>query len=157
VLCKHAAAALYGVGARLDSAPEMLFLLRGVDHLDLISQAVDRANLDSALTSGKSGPLASEDLSELFGIDIEAASDESQVRPPAAGSARRSKAARSTPKTTKATDNVKRTTRSGRHSEGAASVGVKRAVKKKAASRKTAAAQSTRRQENGKPKPRKKK
>ena len=32
-MCKHVAAVLYGVGARLDSEPEMLFLLRGVDHL----------------------------------------------------------------------------------------------------------------------------
>jgi uncharacterized Zn finger protein len=36
-MCKHIAAALYGVGARLDSSPELLFLLRGVDHLELIA------------------------------------------------------------------------------------------------------------------------
>lgn len=152
VLCKHAAAALYGVGARLDSAPEMLFLLRGVDHLDLISQAVDRANLDAAFASSNGGPLASEDLGELFGIEIEAPDDESRARPSAAGSTRRSK-----PNTTKAAGNAKRTTRSGGQREGTASIGVKRAAKKKAAPQKTAAAQSSRRQENGKTSPRKKK
>ncbi len=157
VLCKHAAAALYGVGARLDSAPEMLFLLRGVDHLDLISQAVDGANLDAALACGKSGPLAGEDLGELFGIEMEAPDDESQVQRPAAPRARRLKTARSKPNTTKAMDHARRTTRSGRQHEGTVSVGVKRAVKKKAASQTTAAAKSTRRTENGKPKPRKKK
>ena len=31
---------LYGVGRRLDDAPELLFTLRGVDHLALIDQAV---------------------------------------------------------------------------------------------------------------------
>jgi len=38
-LCKHVAASLYGVGARLDQKPELLFLLRGVDAADLISRA----------------------------------------------------------------------------------------------------------------------
>src|SRR5688572_11664241 len=33
-LCKHVAATLYGVGARLDAAPELLFALRGVDHME---------------------------------------------------------------------------------------------------------------------------
>ena len=32
-MCKHVAAVLYGVGARLDHQPELLFLLRKVDHL----------------------------------------------------------------------------------------------------------------------------
>ena len=49
VLCKHVSAVLYGVGARLDTDPEMLFRLRNVDHLELIRQAVDDANLDVAL------------------------------------------------------------------------------------------------------------
>ena len=40
-VCKHVAAVLYGVGARLDRQPELLFLLRGVDHLDLIGAAAD--------------------------------------------------------------------------------------------------------------------
>ena len=157
VLCKHAAAALYGVGARLDSAPEMLFLLRGVDHLDLISQAVDGANLDAAFASGKNGPLASTDLGELFGIDIEAPGDESQTKPASATRARRLKAARSKPATAKTTDHAKRITRRGMSRDGTASGGVKRSAKKKAASPKTAAAKSTRRQENAKPKPRNKK
>ncbi len=48
-LCKHAAAALYGVGARLDASPELLFTLRGVDHLELISQATEAGNVSRAL------------------------------------------------------------------------------------------------------------
>ena len=30
-MCKHVAAVLYGVGARLDASPELLFTLRGLD------------------------------------------------------------------------------------------------------------------------------
>jgi len=37
-MCKHVAAVLYGVGARLDQKPELLFVLRGVDHQELVSQ-----------------------------------------------------------------------------------------------------------------------
>ena len=38
-MCRHAAAALYGVGSRLDAAPELLFLLRGVDEAKLLADA----------------------------------------------------------------------------------------------------------------------
>ena len=70
-LCKHAAAVLYGVGSRLDEEPELLFTLRGVDHLELISQAVSGGNLDQALSGGEGQSLAEEDLGALFGIDLE--------------------------------------------------------------------------------------
>jgi uncharacterized Zn finger protein len=38
-MCKHVAAVLYGIGARLDEQPDLLFALRKVDQQDLISQA----------------------------------------------------------------------------------------------------------------------
>ena len=37
-MCKHVAAVLYGVGARLDAEPELLFTLRGVDPAELIAR-----------------------------------------------------------------------------------------------------------------------
>ena len=40
VMCKHVAAVLFGVGARLDQAPELLFRLRGVDHEELVQAEV---------------------------------------------------------------------------------------------------------------------
>jgi uncharacterized Zn finger protein len=157
-LCKHAAAALYGVGARLDGAPEMLFLLRGVDHLDLISQAVDGANLDAALASGEKGKLVGEDLGKLFGIEMETRGDEeSQAKRPAAPRVRRPKTARSKAAVTKPSNHAKRTTRSAGQCKETASVGAKRSAKKKAAGLKTAAAKSTRHQKDNKPKSRKKK
>jgi uncharacterized Zn finger protein len=70
-MCKHLAAVLYGIGARLDAAPELLFTLRGVDHLELISQAVAVENLEKALGSQTGAPLAGADLGEMFGIELD--------------------------------------------------------------------------------------
>lgn len=71
-LCKHLAAVLYGIGARLDTQPELLFKLRGVDHNDLVS-AVDPATAlgGSAKPSGRRRTLDSAALGDVFGIDLE--------------------------------------------------------------------------------------
>jgi uncharacterized Zn finger protein len=69
-MCKHCAAVLYGVGARLDTAPELLFTLRGVDHTELIGQAVSAKNLDRSLQGQTESALPSGDLGEIFGIDL---------------------------------------------------------------------------------------
>jgi len=37
-MCKHIAATLYGIGARLDAEPHLLFGLRKVDAKELIAQ-----------------------------------------------------------------------------------------------------------------------
>jgi uncharacterized Zn finger protein len=69
-MCKHCAAVLYAVGARLDSAPEVLFLLRGVDHTELIGQAVSAENLDRSLGTATETAPPTGDLAEMFGIDL---------------------------------------------------------------------------------------
>lgn len=69
-MCKHVAATLYGVGSRLDNEPELLFLLRQVDHLELITHASVPAKLDKA-KSGKGKALETTDLGAMFGIEIE--------------------------------------------------------------------------------------
>jgi hypothetical protein len=71
-MCKHVAAVLYGVGARLDERPELLFKLRKVHEKDLIAKA------GSGLPLSRSGPsaekvLATDGLSELFGLEMGAA------------------------------------------------------------------------------------
>jgi uncharacterized Zn finger protein len=71
VMCKHVAATLYGVGARLDERPDLLFRLRAVDENDLV------ADIGEALPASKAAPEASrvlqtEDMAALFGIDIAA-------------------------------------------------------------------------------------
>lgn len=68
-LCKHLAAVLYGVGARLDQQPELLFRLRGVDHQELITADLDPTRV--AEGAGKGRRLATEDLSAVFGIDLD--------------------------------------------------------------------------------------
>jgi uncharacterized Zn finger protein len=73
-LCKHVAATLYGVGTRLDAAPELLFTLRDVDHVELISQAIAADNLDRTLGTGNETALSGKDLGEIFGIDLAAGS-----------------------------------------------------------------------------------
>jgi uncharacterized Zn finger protein len=64
-MCKHIAAVLYGVGARLDHSPQMLFLLRGVDYAELIDSNIDLLQKPSTKRQVKG------DLSSIFGIDLE--------------------------------------------------------------------------------------
>lgn len=70
VMCKHVAAVLYGAGARLDHQPDLLFKLRDVDHLELVSQAMNEANIGSAIQGAASPSLGDANLEELFGIDL---------------------------------------------------------------------------------------
>ena len=68
-MCKHVAAVFYGVGARLDRQPELLFKLRCVDARDLVARA------GAGLPLTKKGPAAAkvlEDskLAEVFGIEL---------------------------------------------------------------------------------------
>ena len=68
-MCKHVAAVLYGVGARLDHQPELLFRLRAVDETDLVAQA--GAGLKLATRPPGSGRmLRTDDVAALFGLDI---------------------------------------------------------------------------------------
>lgn len=70
-MCKHVAAVMYGVGAKLDQSPELLFTLRNVDHLELITQAVSDDNLDRALTGDLEDSLQADDLGQIFGIELD--------------------------------------------------------------------------------------
>ncbi len=67
-MCKHVAAALYGVGTRLDSEPELLFRLRHADPLELIRQA---GSLPAMAPAAAPSAWDGADLSALFGIDVE--------------------------------------------------------------------------------------
>ena len=69
-MCKHVAAVLYGVGARLDQQPELLFQLRRVDPKDLIAQA------SAGLPKKRQGPAAGKvlddaQLADVFGIELD--------------------------------------------------------------------------------------
>jgi hypothetical protein len=73
-MCKHVAAVLYGIGARFDRQPELLFRLREVDEQELIAGA------GSAVPFGGQRPaagkiLGGEDLAAVFGLDMAPAAD----------------------------------------------------------------------------------
>lgn len=68
-MCKHLAAVMYGVGARLDEKPELLFLLRGVDHVELVGSNSVKAIIAKAPKSGRR-KLDESKLGEVFGIDV---------------------------------------------------------------------------------------
>ncbi len=66
-LCKHVAATLYGIGARLDDEPEVLFRLRDIDHRDLVT-TISQSLPD---TDGPSGNvLEADDMGAIFGLDL---------------------------------------------------------------------------------------
>ncbi len=81
-LCKHLAAVLYGVGHRLDTSPELLFLLRGVDQADLVAESLTNDRVNEALGSGQDSEIDSEDLAGIFGIDL-LSSEDAPSKPPA--------------------------------------------------------------------------
>ena len=69
-MCKHTAAVLYGVGARVDQSPDLLFVLRSVNHEELIRQAA--AATDLAFKAMTTGPELSEsDITAVFGIELD--------------------------------------------------------------------------------------
>jgi uncharacterized Zn finger protein len=71
-MCKHVAAVLYGVGARLDERPELLFRLRAVDENDLVADLGRTLPFSNRpLDAGK--VLETDDVSALFGLDMEGA------------------------------------------------------------------------------------
>jgi uncharacterized Zn finger protein len=68
-MCKHVAAVLYAVGARLDNQPELLFTLRQVDQQELIARAGSGLST-TRRSAGRARLLEVDDLGELFGIEI---------------------------------------------------------------------------------------
>jgi uncharacterized Zn finger protein len=93
-MCKHVAAVLYGIGARLDQQPELLFKLHKVDEKELIAKAGKELRLGGkALAPEKA--LGSEDLSAIFGLEMAQTTDAPAPSPsPAAKTGRTKKQAK---------------------------------------------------------------
>jgi len=72
-MCKHVAAALYGVGARLDEDPMLFFRLRNVEVNDLITQAVkDKTEKLLEKARKKTSRVMDEsNIADVFGIELE--------------------------------------------------------------------------------------
>lgn len=85
-MCKHVAAALYGIGARLDEDPFLFFTLRQADTEELVVRAVQEKTGDLlARADKKSSRVIDEaDLSGLFGIDLDVKMDFSAAAKPQA-------------------------------------------------------------------------
>jgi uncharacterized Zn finger protein len=95
-MCKHVAAALYGVGVQLDAKPDLFFVLRSVDPSELLASA---ANETLAQAQGSDAALQGEDLSALFGIELGAA--EIPTEKPAKSPPKTPRAAKTAPKSKK--------------------------------------------------------
>jgi len=68
-MCKHVAAVLYGVGARLDERPQLLFVLRGVDENELIAGAGQNLSLPKAKPNSAK-VLDDSEVAALFGLEM---------------------------------------------------------------------------------------
>jgi uncharacterized Zn finger protein len=90
-LCKHLAAVLYGIGARLDERPELLFTLRQVDAGALIAKAGAGLSAAGATAPGER-TLASDDLGALFGLELDAGPGEARATSPKVAPARQKSA-----------------------------------------------------------------
>ena len=70
LMCKHVAAALYGVGARLDEDPMLFFTLRGIDTGRFVDVVI--ANRIETMLSNVNKPsdriLRETDITDLFGV-----------------------------------------------------------------------------------------
>jgi uncharacterized Zn finger protein len=81
VMCKHVAAVLYGVGARLDEDPALFFTLRGVKIEELISEAIQKKTQSMLGKAGAKSRRVLEDIdvTAMFGVEVaavEASQDE---------------------------------------------------------------------------------
>ena len=139
-MCKHVAATLYGTGARLDHKPDLLFTLRGVDPAEMVEAAVDQP--PTARKPRKGRVLKTDELSSVFGVEIDvdeaSSGDVSTPAKPAKKakhtSQSRKKSAARTNKKTKAKPAAKKP---------ATKKSTNKAIAKKTTSKKTATKQTT--------------
>lgn len=81
-MCKHVAAVMYGIGARFDEKPELLFFLRGVDHNELISNATAKSVIAKTRKTGRR-TLDEQRITDVFGIDVAPPADAASKTPAA--------------------------------------------------------------------------
>ena len=130
-MCKHVAATLYGIGARLDEDPGLFFVLRKAKIDDLISQAV-RDQSKKLLEKSKrktSRVIDDTDLGDVFGIDLEDAPATKKPKRKIQKSKVKAKRAEPKPKVVK--KKVKTTTAKKRTIKKKAKKKVKKATTKK--------------------------
>lgn len=69
-MCKHVAAVLYGIGARLDSNPMLFFELRDIDSKELVRKSVEQKLKSMLKNAGKKSKreIAQKDIADIFGL-----------------------------------------------------------------------------------------
>lgn len=77
-MCKHVAAVLYGIGARLDETPRLLFVLRGVDESALLAAGPSLA-LNAPARPGTK-VLDDSNVAALFGLDMAVEATQERVQ-----------------------------------------------------------------------------
>ena len=85
-MCKHVAAVVYGIGARVDEDPGLFFALRGIEPQQLIGGVVQQ-HADELLVKAKRTSkkiLAETDLGAVFGIEMAEPVETAPVAPPPA-------------------------------------------------------------------------
>jgi uncharacterized Zn finger protein len=130
-MCKHVAAVMYGIGARLDQKPELLFLLRKVDHLELIEGAVDAGPVSEAGKPKGKKTIATAELADVFGIEMAEAETSAKVAP-AKAKANASRPPKARVSTAKAASK-KTTKRAGAGAKNTATARTKKPAKAKTA------------------------
>src|SRR5205085_3553705 len=70
-LCKHIAATMYGIGARLDTRPDLFFILRKVAMEDLVQRASTAAATRAAAPRRGRHTVDWKRLPKVFGIDLD--------------------------------------------------------------------------------------
>ena len=72
-MCKHVAASLYGVGARLDEDSSLFFTLRGINIEEIISETISETTqtLLSKSERQSDNVLEDVDLGDVFGIELD--------------------------------------------------------------------------------------
>lgn len=78
-MCKHVAATLYGVGARLDEEPALFFTLRHIDQSALVGEVLasqaDTLLEKAARGAGRRRRLADSDVTTVFNVDLQPPSE----------------------------------------------------------------------------------
>lgn len=75
-MCKHVAATLYGVGARLDDDPSLFFTLRHIDQQQLVRSAIS-THTDALLARAEAPPtsrrrrITDKDVGSIFGVTMQ--------------------------------------------------------------------------------------
>ncbi len=146
-MCKHVAATLYGVGARLDQSPRLFFELRRIEVDELIAEAIkstSRALIKKA-KSKSSRVMEGADLSDVFGIALDEggkAGDQNKGRKKAAAKGAGQKKKRSAaglvkvPVATKGAGQKGQRSAAGSAKASVIAKGAQRVVKKKASAKK---------------------